>query len=522
MKAYQDLNELLDRSRWEFFAMIASSCVVSAIEGICHPLLVKVLFDNVAGSRDGKTFGLLIAGYLVLGLFSNLGSTANSLWSKSLDNRVAQRLSRKLLNAYYANDYASVLRNGAGYYISRIHGDLREGVLPLLLVIQSIAVQTVMLLSFSAVLCYLSWKAFALLIALIPLSAFVGKVIGKRITELAGQEREQEGAFLALMEKALSAFRMVRVFSLQRPTVRAFDERLAECLHTSYRRFKVTRLFQTLNDFTMNVSDFSTMLVGALFVMRGALSFGGFLAFINTFWRALTTLLQLFNQIAEFHSLAAVAHRVLAFIRSSGESKPYFAVGPSALLSSVNASYDGEKLVLANVSLQVGTSERTILVGPNGSGKTTLANILSGHFAPSKGEVVLPLRISSLTLPVIFPPLMVSELVPNAGLLARLGLGALSPDVLAAELSAGQQQKVALAMALSQDADLYVLDEPLANLDSESRQAAMELILEMTAGKGVILIMHGYQEYYRFFDRVVTVNSLAQSTAHEAVAMAVD
>jgi ATP-binding cassette subfamily B protein len=268
----------------------------------------------------------------------------------------------------------------------------------------------------------------------------------------------------------------------------------------------------------MNVSDFSTLLVGAFFVMRGALSFGGFLAFINTFWRALTTLLQLFNQIAEFHSLAAVAHRVLAFIRSSGESKPYFAVGPSALLSSVNASYDGEKFVLANVSLQVGTSERTILVGPNGSGKTTLANILSGHFAPSGGEVVLPLRISSLTLPVIFPPLMVSELVPNAGLLTRLGLGALSPNALAAELSAGQQQKVAVAMALSQDADLYVLDEPLANLDSESRQAAMELILEKTAGKGVILIMHGYQEYYRFFDRVVTVNS----AAHEAVALSVD
>lgn len=510
MKALRDLGGLLDRRRWEFLALIASSCVVSAVEGVCHPLLVKAIFDNVAIIRSGKTFGLLIVGYLCLGIFSNLMGTANSLWSKSLDNRLAQTLSRKLLNAYYESDYASVLRNGSGYYISRIHGDLHEGVLPLLLMIQSIAVQMVMLVSFSAVLCYLSWKAFALLVALIPLSALVGKVVGKRITELSAQVREQEGVFLAILDKALSAFRMVRSFSLHRPTVLIFDRRLAECLRTGYRLFKVTRLFQTLNDFTMNVSDFATMLVGALFVLRGTLSFGGFLAFINTFWRALTTWLQLFNQIAEFHSLAAVANRVHVFIRSSSGNKPYSTVGPCVSLSNVSASYDGKTPVLANLSLQLNADERVILVGRNGSGKTTLANILSGHFAPSRGEVILPERISSVTLPVIFPPLTLRELVPNSDLLSRVGLGGVSLDALADELSAGQQQKVALALALSRSADLYVVDEPLASLDSESRQAAIELILEMTAGKGVILIMHGCQEYYKLFDRVVELDSLAQ------------
>ena len=81
-------------------------------------------------------------------------------------------------------------------------------------------------------------------------------------------------------------------------------------------------------------------------------------------------------------------------------------------------------------------------------------------------------------------------------------------------------KKVALALALSQSADLYVVDEPLASLDNESRHVAIELILEMTAGKGVILIMHGCQEYYKFFDRVVTLDSLVQP-AHAAAALCV-
>jgi hypothetical protein len=50
--------------------------------------------------------------------------------------------------------------------------------------------------------------------------------------------------------------------------------------------------------------------------------------------------------------------------------------------------------------------------------------------------------------------------------------------------------------------------EPLVSLDNESGQAAIELILELTAGKGVILIMHGYQEYYKFFDAVRVIYSI--------------
>ena len=127
-------------------------------------------------------------------------------------------------------------------------------------------------------------------------------------------------------------------------------------------------------------------------------------------------MLQLFNQIAELHSLAAVANRVLVFLLSSG-NKPYSTVGPCVSLSNVSASYDGETPVLTNLSLQLSAAEKVILVGPNGSGKTTLANILSGHFAPSRGEVILPERISSVTLPVIFPPLTLRQLVPDSELL---------------------------------------------------------------------------------------------------------
>jgi len=58
------------------------------------------------------------------------------------------------------------------------------------------------------------------------------------------------------------------------------------------------------------------------------------------------------------------------------------------------------------------------------------------------------------------------------------------------DLSAGQKARLALALALSKDADLYIFDEPLANLDTESKEYFLNKILEKTKGKSLILISH--------------------------------
>ena len=162
--------------------------------------------------------------------------------------------------------------------------------------------------------------------------------------------------------------------------------------------------------------------------------------------------------------------------------------------------------VLREVSLELSLGEKIIIVGPNGCGKTTLANILAGYLTPSKGDLTLPEKISAVTLPISFPPLKVKELVNDTELLIALNLADQQIlEAYAEDLSIGQQQKIALSLALSQDADLYVIDEPLASLDQESRDTAINLILQKTKGKSLIVIMHGAEEYYHLFDRVLRI-----------------
>lgn len=502
------LFQLLGQFRLEYVTLVLVSSLLSGVEGILHPLLIKAILDEATLQGRFSRFMILLVSYLAFGLSVNLVRTSTALWSKSLDNRIVKTLSGRLLRSYYEKEYASVLQNGHGYFINRIYGDLREGLVPLLSLIQSTISQSVLLISFSLVLAYLSWKAFLFLAVLIPFSAVIGSLLGRKIRSLTSQEREQEGAVLATLSKALGAFRMVRIFDLMSRTAHVFDNRLGGYLSTSYQRYRVTRLFQALNDSTMVISDFLSMFVGALFVLRGELTFGGYLAFVNTFWRAVTTLMQLFNRMADFHTFSTITKRVASFL--SSPERAYYSTGLSPSVKNISFSF-GDNQILKNFSLQLAPGEKVIIVGPNGSGKTTLANIFSGYLAPSQGEVVLPERISSVTLPILLPPLKVQDLVNDTYLLSALKLQDQAVrEAFADELSAGQQQKLAIALALSQKADLYVIDEPLANLDPETRGTAINLMLERTTEKTLILVMHGSEEYHQLFDRVIRIEAVSE------------
>lgn len=125
---------------------------------------------------------------------------------------------------------------------------------------------------------------------------------------------------------------------------------------------------------------------------------------------------------------------------------------------------------------------------------------------------MLPEKISSVTLPILLPPLKVRDLISDTSLLSAFKLRDQTVlEASADELSAGQQQKVAIALALSQKADLYVIDEPLANVDPETRTTAINLMLERTKGKTLILVMHGSEQYQRLFDRVIRIGSVSET-----------
>jgi tungstate transport system ATP-binding protein len=168
----------------------------------------------------------------------------------------------------------------------------------------------------------------------------------------------------------------------------------------------------------------------------------------------------------------------------------------------------GQVKILDHASISFSSGAPTVLIGPNGSGKSTLIRIAMGLIAPTVGRVTWGglAETNGRRLAMVFQrPVMLRRTVAanvayalaSGGrvvrpihireLLRRVGLAALA-DRPARRLSGGEQQRLALARALSREPEVLFLDEPTANLDPASTRA-VEDIVGAVASSGVKIVM---------------------------------
>lgn len=182
----------------------------------------------------------------------------------------------------------------------------------------------------------------------------------------------------------------------------------------------------------------------------------------------------------------------------------------------------GARVALDAVSLSIGPSEYTALVGDNGSGKTTLFQLAAGLTEPTEGDVsVADAPAGSLAArralsfladtPSLYDDLSVREHFEYVGglygdeewsdraesLLGRLGVAERADD-LPSGLSRGMRQKVSIALAIARPCEVLVLDEPFSGLDPASRRSLATLLSETNrTGVAVVVSSHRLDELGR-------------------------
>ncbi|PWK69516.1 ATP-binding cassette subfamily B protein [Streptomyces sp. CG 926] len=501
--------------RTPFVVILVAEVTMSGLEALLHPLLLKALFDEAILTADLRRFLFLGLTYLALGLTLNLTGYWIACRRKRFENAFTLVLETELLGRALGLDGRKMARAGNASYVSRIHNDVSQGVLPAVDVSLRIARQAVTSVVFLGVLLYLSWQASLVLLVIVPPLVFVSNRLGRRIEENTGPEREAEARYINTLTRTLEAFLALRGLPALLPgTRRANQDALRGFLGITFVNFRLAQRQRTLSDLVMNLSDTASMVVGAFFVFSGRMSFGSFLAFVNSLWRAVTGMFELINLIPQARRSTAVLERIES-LRESRQS-PYHDEGPLVRVHAARVVYGGTAedgtavagaTAVAGVSIdafELRAGEHVLLRGPNGCGKTTLLHIISGTLAPDAGSVTLPSRVASLTAPVNLPPLPVRDLVPDERLRAALDLD-VPADRLPSELSSGQRQRVGVGALLCEEADVYLADEPFANLDDRGRELVFRLLRERTAGRALLVVHHGDEDLDGRFDRVVTL-----------------
>ena len=195
----------------------------------------------------------------------------------------------------------------------------------------------------------------------------------------------------------------------------------------------------------------------------------------------------------------------------------------------------GSLRVVDDVSCAIADGEFVAIIGPSGCGKTTMMNMVAGFVKPTRGQVLLdgtPIVAPGPDRGVIFqeygvfPWLTVREniafglkLAANHAAAAEresicnrymelMGLAEFA-DAWPKMLSGGMRQRLALARAYAVRPQFLLMDEPFGALDSQTRTAMQDLLLQVleTEGKTVMLITHSVEEAIYLASRIIVMSA---------------
>ena len=211
-------------------------------------------------------------------------------------------------------------------------------------------------------------------------------------------------------------------------------------------------------------------------------------------------------------------------------------IAPLIEFHDVTVAY-GRRPVLWHVDLSVDTPCLYGIIGPNGAGKSTLLKAALGLVPLAGGSITLagkpfaevrrrvgyvPQRETvDWDFPVSVMDVVLMGTYPRVGWLrrpgaaerrlareslARVGLDGLDGRQIG-RLSGGQQQRVFLARALAQQADIYLLDEPMAGVDARSQEQIFRVLAGLRdEGKLVVVVHHDLRSVSEWFDAVALID----------------
>ncbi|MDF1808321.1 MAG: ABC transporter ATP-binding protein [Phycisphaerales bacterium] len=222
--------------------------------------------------------------------------------------------------------------------------------------------------------------------------------------------------------------------------------------------------------------------------------------------------------------------------RSILDARPEHSADSPVSVHAMTVAYN-RKPVLWDVDYDAPSNALVAIVGPNGAGKSTLIKACLGLIPRASGTVEFwgkPYKQSRSLIGYVpqresvdwdFPvsaldvvcmgryrkigwcrPVTKSHKRAALEALARVGMEDFATRQIS-QLSGGQQQRVFLARALTQEADLYFMDEPFAGVDASTERAIIEVLRELRAnGKTVIVVHHDLQSVPEYFDHVLLLN----------------
>lgn len=430
------------------------------------------------------------------GLFRRVVTQYRALAFRDIANKSISAFSRENTGRYLA-----VLTSD----VEKVESDYLETILWLIPQPVGIAGTLLMMLKRSPLLTLLTVG-----LSLLPIASALLFSPGLARRERAVSDKNE--SFVGTVKDLLSGFSVIKSFKAERETAAVFGSANGALEAARSRRRWWVHLMQAVGELSAVVMQLGIFFLGALLAIRGRITPGTVLIFVNLISNLLFAVQNIPQEIAKLRAARGLIGKLGAIV-SENASRSGQAVDPvlreGIELQNVTFGYGEDKPVLKGLSMRLEAGHSYALVGASGSGKSTLLNLLMGASTDYAGSLTVDGRElrdidpdslydlmsligqsvflfddtvrRNITMFRDFPDEAVDSAVERSGLAPvlrekggdyRCGEGGRG-------LSGGERQRVSIARALLRGTPVLLLDEATSALDNETARAVTEAILDL-------------------------------------------
>ena len=517
-------------AKWVFTAV--TIMLLATIFDLVAPWILGQIFDKGIGKRDMSVVLGLTLTLVGIQALKSAGMFVQGYSQELVGQNVVFKLRKELYEHMQRLSFSYYDRAQTGQLMSRMTGDIEAvknfvgfGAMNLITGMLTFLGTTIFMMT-------MQWKVTVICLITIPFILFVLFRFNHKVGPAWSNIREQMGRLTTTLQENISGIRVVKSFATETVEQRKFAERNEQNFETNMERAKLEAKAFPLMGFYGGLTFVMMIWIGAVFVVRGEMSIGTFMAFQWYTWGIIWPLNMLGWQINILQQAIKAAPRVFEVLDT-----PIDIENPVQGISTANMSgnvvFDRvtfhfadqdaakDKPILDGVSFQVKQGEVIGVLGATGSGKSSLIGLLSRFYDVSGGRLLIDgvdvrdydldgLRRSIGIVPqetFLFSasirdniaygqPSATQEQIEDAARKSQIHSFIESMpsgyDTRIGErgvgLSGGQRQRVALARAILMDPPILVLDEATASVDTATESAIHEALLEVMKGRTTFII----------------------------------
>lgn len=518
--------------------------IIAIIISIPIPLLLPLLVDEVLLNKPNffvnninDIFGIGSAVYyitivtiivLFLRFIHYFFSIVITKIFTKISKYVTFKIRKKLLNhleLVNMNEYESL---GSGTVSANLITDVNTLDNFIVSISSKLIASTLTLIAVAIVIIKIDLILGLMILLIQPIILILSKKIADKTSILKKEENKSVEVFQNNINETLDLFGQIKASNKEK---QFFEDSInkAKDIQKTSNEFNYKSVAYEKFSFTIFLVAFEIFrAVGLILVAYSDLSIGLMLAMFGYIWFILTPIQDILTIQYSFASAKAAINRLNKILELKLEKNGNIILDKNSnkidiSLKNLCFSYNEEKEVLKNISFDIKTGEKIAIIGASGSGKTTIANIISGFYAKTAGDILYnnisvdkinkqSLRENIflvLQMPILFNNslrfniTMGNSNISDEDILKALKIAQLFdtvenlPNKLdtivgkhGIRLSGGQRQRLSIARMIIANPNIVIFDESTSALDVHTESKLFDDLKEFLKSKTVITIAH--------------------------------